>query len=139
MDPMASLPRVDSDPAALETEAQRLLLNWQALRPTPQVLLVHDREQADAVVAAAKAAGDPLVVAYGNDHVAGVRRDGSVTLVDAGTAGASGYEDIGRGRGADYTFQLIDFSREPTPRPLAVTTVRFTQDGRTLVEYTPLS
>ena len=94
--------------------------------------------QAAGVLAAAKEAGDDLVVAYGNDHVAGVRRDGSVTLVDAGTGGASGYEDIGSGRDADYTFQLIDFSREAAPLPLAVTTVRVTQDGRTTVEYTPL-
>ena len=35
------------------------------------------------------------MVAYGNDHVAGVSSDDGVVQVDAGTAGASGYEAIG--------------------------------------------
>ena len=64
------------------------------------------------------------MVAYGNDHVAGVHGEDGVVLVDAGTAGASGYEAIGAASPAPsgafepsarsrsvYTFQLIDFSR----------------------------
>ena len=102
------------------------------------MVLVHDLKQARLVAEAARERGDQLIVAYGNDHVAGVRRDGGVTFVDAGTGGASGYEDIGGGRGDDNTFQLIDFSRGERVEPLAVTTLRITQDGRTLVEYTPL-
>ena len=65
-----------------------------------------------------------LLVAYGNDHVAGVSSDDGVVLVDAGTAGASGYEAIGAASPTAtaalepsaaardvYTYQLIDFSR----------------------------
>ncbi len=59
------------------------------------MLLVHDVRQAADTIASAQAEGAPLVVAYGNDHVAGVNDDDGVVQVDAGTAGASGYEAIG--------------------------------------------
>ncbi len=111
-------PRVASDPAALAADAERLLDALALPRGRRRgVLLVHDLAQATGVLAAAKEAGDDLVVAYGNDHVAGVRRDGSVTLVDAGTGGASGYEDIGsRGADADVhvpAYRLLQGGRAP--------------------------
>jgi len=102
----------------------------------------------------ARATGQDLVVAYGNDHVAGVRFDGTVTLVDAGTAGASGYEAIGAaapqsaapdpavpapGSKLTYTFQLLDFSRTAAPRPLAVTTLTYWGSNRIAIEYLPLT
>ena len=78
-DPMSVVPRVDSDPEALVADAERLLAGWKAASRPPQLLLVHDIAQAGPVAEAARKAGRSLVVAYGNDHVAGVRRDGSVT------------------------------------------------------------
>ena len=75
-------------------------------------------------------------------------RSGSAVLVDAGTAGASGYEAIGsaspappaepaaRSRAA-YTFQLIDFSRTKAPSLVGVTTLSYAGDGRTVVSYAP--
>ena len=93
---------------------------------------MHDVRQAEDTIASAKAAGARLLVAYGNDHVAGVSSDDGVVLVDAGTAGASGYEAIGSAsptaipvaraacrlaRNAPQRFQLIDFSRDDPRRP----------------------
>ncbi|MFA4966375.1 MAG: metallophosphoesterase family protein [Thermoleophilia bacterium] len=154
-DPLSGSARVDSDVALLAAASGRLADLWRTLAPRPQVLLVHDLRQAQGVAAAAKAAGEVVLVAYGNDHVAGVRRDGSVLLVDAGTAGASGYEQIGAGSASAaaaggspepaaelrdrYTFQLLDYSREAAPQVLAVTTVSYALDGRTVVDYTPLA
>jgi hypothetical protein len=79
-----------------------------------------------------------------------VHGEDGVVLVDAGTAGASGYEAIGAasptsaptreppaGSRSVYTFQLIDFSRSAEPRLAAVTTVSYTGTGRTVVTYTP--
>jgi predicted phosphodiesterase len=137
-DPMAASSVVASDAQRLATAAQVLGVRAAALPSPPDVLLVHDLRQAAAVVDAAGETGRDLVVAYGNDHVAGVRREGTVVLVDAGTAGASGYERIGAGDTVHSTFQLIDFSRGDDPRPLAVTTLSLARDGRTLVEYDPL-
>ena len=151
-DPLASSTRVDSDPAALAAASQRTAAGWSALRPPPQVVLVHDLRQAADTIALAREAGENVVVAYGNDHVAGVRREGSVTLVDAGTAGASGYQAIGSASPAaadsgepapdsrhQYTFQLLDFSRSADPQPVGVTTLSYAGDGRIVIAYTPLA
>ena len=73
---------------------------------------------------------------FGNDHIARVERDGSVVLVDAGTGGASGYADIGSGRTEWYTFQLLDFVRADG-RLVAVTTLSYSVDGRSRVDYLP--
>jgi predicted phosphodiesterase len=99
-DPVAYSPVVPSDVTALGAASERLAAAWTALEPRPQVVLVHDERQAAAVIAAAREEEADLVVAYGNDHVAAVSRDGGVVKVDAGTAGASGYEAIGRAAAA---------------------------------------
>ena len=132
----------------------RLDALWRVDQPHPQVLLVHDERQATDAIASAQDEGVPLVVAYGNDHVAGVTDDDGVVQVDAGTAGASGYEAIGAasasptGAAGDeppalsrdvYTFQLIDFARDASRRLLAVTTVSYVPGGRTVVTYTPFA
>jgi len=149
-DPVASVPRVSSDEELLAAAGARLADLWLAADQPPQVLLVHDLRQAQDTIAAAEEEEGALVVAYGNDHVAGVHAEDGVVLVDAGTAGASGYEAIGaasptpaanlepsaRSRSV-YTFQLIDFSRSEEPRLVAVTTVSYTGTGRTVVTYTP--
>jgi predicted phosphodiesterase len=149
-DAVAHEPQVDSDEARLETAAVQLAESWRLREPRPRVVLVHDLRQADDVVAAAKDLGRPLLVAHGNDHVAGVTTDDVVILVDAGTAGASGYESIGGAwpelpAGAEppastrdvYTFQLIDFSRADPSKLVAVTTVSYGGSGRTIITYTP--
>jgi len=149
-DPVAHSARIESDVAGLAAAGARLAAVWAGMRPRPQVVLVHDLRQAQETTAAAQGEATDLVVAYGNDHVAGVGRRGGVVLVDAGTAGASGYEAIGSaspgmeaeppaGSRAAYTFQLIDFSRGGTPRLTGVTTLAYAGDGRTVVSYTPFS
>jgi predicted phosphodiesterase len=152
-DPLSSSPQVESDPALLAADSLRIASVWPTLQPPVQVLLVHDLRQATGTIALARDAGEDVVVAYGNDHVAGVTRDGSVTLVDAGTAGASGYQAIGSASpgtaGTDpeepapesrdlYTFQLLDFSRTSPPRPVGVTTLSYAGDGRIAIAYVPL-
>jgi hypothetical protein len=133
----------------------RLAALWRLEQPRADVLLVHDGRQAADMIAAAGDAGAQLVVAYGNDHVAGVRADGGVVQVDAGTAGASGYEAIGTASASPadgspeveppalsrdvYTFQLIDFARSDPRRLVAVTTVSYVPGGRTVVTYTPFA
>ena len=149
-DPVATEPRAASDEELLDAAATRLDTVWGLFDPPPQVVLVHDLRQAGDVVASARESAAALVVAYGNDHVAGVTADDGVVLVDAGTAGASGYESIGAaGSSTDaspeppaagrdvYTFQLIDFSRDDPSRLVAVTTVSYGKAGRTVVTYTP--
>ena len=70
--------------------------------------------------------------------------------MDAGTAGASGYEAIGAASPSPaatlepsaasrlgYTYQLIDFSRTASPQLVGVTTVSYAGGGRTVVTYAP--
>lgn len=153
-DPLSGSPQVESDPRLLAAASGQIAAVWPTLQPPAQVLLVHDLRQAADTIALARDAQEDMVVAYGNDHVAGVRRDGSVTLVDAGTAGASGYQAIGAGTPGTgtsdpaagesgssrpvYTFQLLDFSRAAEPRPVGVTTLSYAGDGRIAIEYVPL-
>jgi predicted phosphodiesterase len=149
-DPVAASPRVASDVPGLTAAAVHLDALWRLQRPHAQVLLVHDVRQATDTIASAQTARVPLVVAYGNDHVAGVSSEDGVVQVDAGTAGASGYEAIGASSPPPtpaleppassrnvYTYQLIDFSRTTSPRLVAVTTVSYAGGGRTVVTYTP--
>jgi len=149
-DPVAASPQVASEVPGLIAAGIRLDALWRLQRPHSQVLLVHDVRQATDTIASARKARVPLVVAYGNDHVAGVSSDDGVVQVDAGTAGASGYEAIGASSPSPasvleppassrdvYTYQLIDFSRTASPRLVAVTTVSYAGGGRTVVTYTP--
>jgi hypothetical protein len=149
-DPVASESRVASDEERLAAAAVRLEHVWRLSRPPPRVVLVHDLRQAEGLPSTARELSAPVLIAYGNDHVAGVTADDGVVLVDAGTAGASGYENIGATESAResaleppaasrdvYTFQLIDFSRQEPSRLVAVTTVSYGGAGRTVVTYTP--
>jgi predicted phosphodiesterase len=148
-DPVSSEPRVPSDEERLASAAARLDAVWLASRPPPRVVLVHDLRQAEEVLASARESEAPLLVAYGNDHMAGVRAEDGVVLVNAGTAGASGYESIGVAAPSPgspeppaasrdvYTFQLIDFSRADPSLLVAVTTVSYGGAGRSVVTYTP--
>jgi len=138
-DPVASSPAVESDVVALEEQSRELRRRLEERADAPDVLAVHDgRQAADAVEWAAE--NDlPLTVVYGNSHVPSISHEGPVVLIDAGTAGASGYEQIGAQRGDWYTFVLLDFPRDGGSGLVAVTTLSYSVDGRSRVEYLPLA
>jgi len=128
------------DPAQVKAAGEAALERWKTMDPAPQVLLVHELDEARPIIDWAKQHKQPLTVAYGHDHVAGVRRDGLVTLVDAGTGGASGYLDLAHDPNLPYTFQILDFSRGPRPRLVAVTTMSYTGlGGKSTATYTPIA
>ncbi|RPI31187.1 MAG: metallophosphatase family protein [Actinomycetota bacterium] len=136
-DPLARSPAVDSDPALLAAQARELAASWPP-PGDPEVLLVHDVRQAEHVVALAERRGAPLVVACGNDHRAAVVRRGSVTIVNAGTAGASGYGALGRGEPAAHTAQLLHFGAGPHRRLRRVTTLSYAPGGRSTAVVEPI-
>ena len=138
-DPVAYTPAVDSDVAALAAQSAELATRLAALPEAPDVLVVHDRRQADAAIAWADETDTPLTVVYGNDHVPLVSREGPVVLVDAGTGGASGYEQIGAQRGDWYTFVLLDFARDGERRSRGRHDAGLLVDGRSRVEYLPMT
>jgi predicted phosphodiesterase len=138
-DPLAYVPAVESDVEALAAQSRQLAASVPALDVRLDLLAVHDARQAEGVVDWARDAGVPLTVVYGNDHVPSIARDGHVVLVDAGTAGASGYEQIGARRGDWYTFVLLDFAGEAANSLVAVTTLSYSVDGRSRVEYLPVT
>lgn len=121
---------VESDAGRLAAQATGLAAVWSGLGD-PDILLVHDLRQAEGVVRIAQAGGVPLVVACGNDHRAVVERRGTVTVVNAGTAGASGYGALGRGEPVAYSSaQVLHFGPGPRPRLRRVMTLRCTPGGR---------
>jgi predicted phosphodiesterase len=136
-----------SDPAAdsadivgsidpMEQAAKAATEAWSAAQPRPDVVLVHDVAQAEGVIAAAEDEPAPLVVMHGHSHVVGVRREGSVTVVDGGTAGASSVIALGAAPDTPYTFQIVEFAAEAgVMRPLAVTTLSYIGDGSSRAEY----
>ncbi len=139
-DPKAWSLEATPDQGLLEAGGAAALDRFQRLEPPPQVFLVHDFAEARAIVEYAKERGLSLTVVYGHDHVASVKRDGTVTLVDAGTSGASGYLTLGQEGSPPYTFQILDFSREPEPRLLSVTTMSYEGlYGRSTATYTPIA
>lgn len=138
-DPVAYTAAVDSDVAALEAQSAELASRVADLAGPPDVLAVHDRRQAASVVAWGVETDTPLTVVYGNDHVPSVTREGPVVLVDAGTGGASGYEQIGAQRGDWYTFVLLDFARDDGGGLVAITTLAYSVDGSSRVEYLPMT
>jgi predicted phosphodiesterase len=138
-DPLAYDPAVDSDVVALEAQSGELAARLAALPEPPALLAVHDRRQAEAAVAWCAETDTPLTVVYGNDHVPLVSREGPAVLVDAGTGGASGYEQIGAQRGDWYTFVLLDYSRDDGRELVAITTLAYSIDGRSRVEYLPMA
>lgn len=136
-DPLARSPVVDSDPALLAVQARELAEEWPP-PGDPEILLVHDVRQARQVVALAETGDAPLVVACGNDHRAAVERRGPVTIVNAGTAGASGYGALGRGEPAAYTAQLLHFAAARPRRLRRVTTLGYWPGGRSTAVVEPI-
>jgi hypothetical protein len=100
------------------------------------VVLVHDVAQAEVVIAAAAGEGRQLVVMHGHSHVVSVTREGSVTVVDGGTAGASSVIALGSAPDTPYTFQIVEFAAEAgVMHPIAVTTLSYIGDGSSRAEY----
>jgi predicted phosphodiesterase len=139
-DPMAWSLDATPDEKLLQEGGAAALDRFRLLDPPPNVFLVHDLREAQAIVDYAKAEALPLTVVYGHDHVASVKTDGSVTLVDVGTSGASGYLTLGQEGSPPYTFQILDFSREAKPRLLSVTTMAYEGlYGKATATYTPIA
>ena len=136
-DPLARSSVVDSDQAVLAAQARELAASWPP-PGDPEIFLVHDVRQARGVVAVAESRGAPLVVACGNDHRAAVERRGPVTIVNAGTAGASGYGALGRGEPAEHTAQLLHFGAGPPCRLRRVTTLSYRPGGRSTAVVEPI-
>jgi predicted phosphodiesterase len=138
-DPLAYRPQALTDVALRGAAAERDLAAVQAEVPTPDVVVFHDVGQARRVIAWARRHEVPLTVLRGHDHVTSVEEQGSVLVLDPGSGGASGFEQLGRDPGTPYEFQIIEFSTGASPRPLAVTTLRYTGlDGKSTAEYQPL-
>jgi hypothetical protein len=124
-----------SDAATAEADA------FSAVQPAPDVVLVHEQAQAQQIIDGARTQNQPLAVLYGHDHVQKVTREGSVTLVDGGSAGASGLQKLGAQPGTPYTFQMLEFApRNGAMRLVSVTTLSYSGlDGRSQADYQPIA
>jgi len=109
-DPLARSPLSIRNRLSLAIHAASLAVRLEMLDPKPQVVLVHDLSQASDVVGCGQAGRR----AVGRRLRARPRRRSaprrSVILVDAGTAGASGYGPSGR-------LKLSIPGRQPPPVP----------------------
>ncbi len=138
-DPLAGSAEALTDPVLLTQAAENALASVQAELPPPQVLVVHDLGQAQPTIEWAKENEIELLVLHGHDHKPRVHREGSVVIVGAGTAGASGFEQLGRDPGTPYDFQLIEIDADPQPTPVAVVTLRYEGvNGTSSATYVPL-
>jgi predicted phosphodiesterase len=122
-DPTAYTSSLVATPQQLLNSSQSLDGAWYSYANLPDVVVVHELAQAHDVIDMAKSYKRNLTVVYGHDHVVGHKTDGTVTLVDCGTSGASGLDGVVRG--VPYTFQILDFSSGPNPRLTAVLTLEF--------------
>jgi hypothetical protein len=87
------------DPRQAAERARRELLRWyDGLRPRPDVVLVHQNGLAQWLAARLHERGDtlPLTILTGHDHRQHVTTYGPVSVIDAGTVGASGLYGVGR-------------------------------------------
>jgi predicted phosphodiesterase len=73
--------------------AERELLRWfQGLRPSPQVVLIHENGLAQSLARTLRMRGyeRPLLILTGHDHKQHIDRYGEIVVVDGGTVGAGG-------------------------------------------------
>jgi predicted phosphodiesterase len=87
------------DPEQAVERARRQLLGWfDRLDRRPNLVLVHQNGLAQWLARSLDARGDdrPLVILTGHDHRQHVTSYGAMTVVDAGTVGASGIYGVGR-------------------------------------------
>jgi predicted phosphodiesterase len=127
------------DPERLARASDALLAGLQAGGRLPDILVVHNRQQAEGAIQWAKDSEQRLVVVFGHSHIAAVERHGPLTLIDAGTSGSAGYLGVGRLPETEYDFQVLDFLLEPSPRLVSVTTLRYSGlAGQATAQYFPI-
>jgi hypothetical protein len=87
-----------ADPNASQAFAQYRLVRWfDALRPRPDVVLIHQNALAQYLARTLWSRGYswPLTILTGHDHIQHVNHDGPINVVDAGTVGAGGLYGVG--------------------------------------------
>jgi predicted phosphodiesterase len=87
------------DPEQAQERARRQILRWyDGLRPRPDVVLVHQNGLAQWLATRLHGRGETraLTILTGHDHRQHVTTYGSISVVDAGTVGASGIYGVGR-------------------------------------------
>jgi hypothetical protein len=87
------------DPQQATDAAQQDLLRWyDGLPRAPEVVLVHQNGLAQWLAEQLRIRGvtRPLTILTGHDHRQHITTHGAVTVVDAGTVGASGIYGVGR-------------------------------------------
>lgn len=138
-DPVAWSPMIIPTESEMARAAANAASAWSAASPAPEVVLVHDRAQAEGIIQSAQRGAVQLTVLHGHDHVAAVKSEGTVHLIDGGSAGASGVERLGRDPDTPYTFQLVEYSVGPdATRPVSVTTFSYSGNGSSQAQYQPL-
>ncbi len=139
-DPLAMSYLIDSDSQKIKALSGDMASWWQNYKIQPQVVVVHDIRQAEGIIEKAKKEKISLTVVFGHDHLTSIKKDGTVNLVGCGTAGASGFDEIGRNPDSPYTFQVLDFSQGTNPKLLMVTTLSYEgQSGKLTATYTPIN
>ena len=80
-----------------KTAGERLVEWFDALRPRPRIVLVHQHGLAHALLGHVAAQQDqsPVVILTGHDHLQHMERIGKSLLVDGGTLGAGGIFAVG--------------------------------------------
>ncbi len=122
-DPTAYDDSLVATPALLQDSSKSLVKAWFIKDNPANLVVVHNIDQAKELINLAKTEKRYLTVVYGHDHIASHKTDGTVTLVDCGTGGASGLDGVSRG--TVYTYQILDFSSGPNPKLTAVVTLEF--------------
>lgn len=87
------------DPEAAQARADRQLLRWfDALPQRPDIVLIHQNGLAQRFARTLQERGDPprLTILTGHDHLQHVTSYGPISVIDAGTVGASGIYGVGR-------------------------------------------
>jgi hypothetical protein len=81
-----------------KSAGERLVEWFDALRPRPQIVLVHQHGLAHALLDHVAAQQDqrPVVILTGHDHLQHMERVGKSLLVDGGTLGAGGIFAVGQ-------------------------------------------
>lgn len=142
-DPLAGVPAVDPPNAQLLPDSsKKTAAFWSGLSTKPQVVMVHELAQASGIIELAKKDNQHLTVIYGHNHKPSVKFDGTVCLVDCGTAGAPSLDILGKGEepNSSYDYQILDFSEGNNPQLLSVTTLIY--DGlnsNPTMLYTPVN
>ena len=124
----------------LKIASESLSKTWRGYTNPPDVLVVHNIIQANGVIDVAKTTKTNMTVIYGHDHKVSHKIDGLINLIDCGTGGASGFDEIGRNPTSSYTFQILEFSQGTQPVLTGVTTLGFDGlNGSSSVNYDPIN